>query len=70
MSREMSPRYINSLMKEPAGWQRQFEGAEKLIDVSGGGDRKLRLKPGNAQQNNKSIAWRYLFYPIKIICNI
>lgn len=33
----MSPRYINSLMKEPAGRQSQFEGAEKQIDVNGGG---------------------------------
>lgn len=38
MRREMSPRCINSLMKEPAGQQSQFEGAEKRIDVNGAGD--------------------------------
>lgn len=55
MRREMSPRYINSLMKEPAGWQSQFKGAEKQIDINGGesggrGDigniANLRLKTG------------------------
>lgn len=53
MRREMSPRSINSLMKEPAGRQSQFEGAEKWIGVNwgrGGGEQgkycKLRLKTG------------------------